>query len=499
MAHFPAPPRLPGRAGVIVVGGGMAGLELAGQLHRSGAGEVLVIESGPGLESRHVSQSYPERRAGEVVLRPERDRHFFRGWEPVGSPHFADGSGLRRRLGGRSLYWWGIVVPMDPWALIEPWWPASVIADLTGSRRGGASLYAQVAEDLGIPAAALSPGDTRGPGPSFSLAGLDFHPVPRAVRGTGSRWSAYSPLDYWRDPVTASPVRALDGVTIACQHTVERVLLRDGRAAGVRAVRAGDCDPVDIRADAVVLAAGTIENSRLVLRSRANGGTTRQRLTGLSDHIVQGFTLTLPAGAADPAVALPAGHFVSPGDGGHRSNLFLGTEELASGSVRVEVSTMGEHLPNERSFVEHRRAPDGTTSVHVGAALAEADEALVAEQQQRLGDLWRSLGARYGLPATPLVFGGFGTWRPLSGGLVTYASALGTVNHEGCTIRLGDGLTERHEVEDVPGLYVLGPATFPRLGAANPSLTTLALSRRLAAILAGPPRHGTACPSPARG
>ncbi|MEV0616643.1 GMC oxidoreductase [Nonomuraea sp. NPDC050404] len=379
---------------------------------------------------------------------------------------------------------------MDPWALSEPWWPAAVIADLTGSWRGGASLYAQVAEDLGTPGAARSPGDAGAVAPAFRLAGLDFYPVPRAVRDSGRRWSAYSPLDYWRDPVTASPIRALDGVTIACQHTVERVLLRDGRAAGVRVVRAGETDPVDIRADAVVLAAGTIENSRLVLRSRVNGGTERRRLSGLSDHIVQGFTLTLPAGAVDPAAALPTGHFVAPGDDEHRSNLFLSIGELAAGSVRIEVSTMGEQLPNERSFVEHRSAPDGTTSVHVGAALAEADEALVTEQQRRLGDLWRSLGPRYGTPATPLVFGGLGTWRPLSGDLVTYASALGTVNHEGCTIRLGDGLTERHEVVDLPGLYVLGPATFPRLGAANPSLTTLALSRRLAGILAGPPWEG---------
>jgi choline dehydrogenase-like flavoprotein len=491
MTIFSTPPDLPGRTRLIVVGGGMAGLELAGQLQRSGVGEVLVIESGPGLESRHVSRSYPERRARDVVLRPERDRYFFRGWESVGSTHFANGSGLRRRLGGRSLYWWGIVLPMDPWALKEPWWPASVITDLTESWRGGESLYAQVAGDLGTPAAARSPGDTSEIGPAFRLADLDFYPVPRAVRGTGNSWSAYSPLDYWRDPVTASPIRAMEGVTIACQYTVERVLLRDGQAVGVRAVRAGGSDSVDIGADVVVLAAGTIENSRLVLRSRMNALTAKQRLTGLSDHLVQGFTLTLPAGAAGTDV-LYQGHFVAPGDEDHRSNLFLDTEELEDGSLRIEASTMGEQLPNERSFVEHRRLPDGRTSVHVDAALAETDETLVAEQQRRLGDVWRSVTSRYGIPAEPLVFGRFGTWKYLSGNLMTYTSALGTVNHEGCTIRLGDGLTERHEVGDIPGLYVLGPATFSRLGAANPSLTTLALSRRLAGILAGSPREGSA-------
>ena len=40
------------------------------------------------------------------------------------------------------------------------------------------------------------------------------------------------------------------------------------------------------------------------------------------------------------------------------------------------------------------------------------------------------------------------------------------------------------EFTELPGLFALGPACFPRMGAANPALTVLALARRLAAHLA---------------
>ena len=42
---------------------------------------------------------------------------------------------------------------------------------------------------------------------------------------------------------------------------------------------------------------------------------------------------------------------------------------------------------------------------------------------------------------------------------------------------------ENHEFNHIKNLYAVGPSIFPRPGAANPSLTTLALSRRLAYIL----------------
>ncbi|HGH0635656.1 TPA: GMC family oxidoreductase, partial [Yersinia enterocolitica] len=51
------------------------------------------------------------------------------------------------------------------------------------------------------------------------------------------------------------------------------------------------------------------------------------------------------------------------------------------------------------------------------------------------------------------------------------------------TLPLGEILNDNHEFNQINNLFAIGPSTFPRPGAANPSLTTLALSRRLAYIL----------------
>ena len=66
---------------------------------------------------------------------------------------------------------------------------------------------------------------------------------------------------------------------------------------------------------------------------------------------------------------------------------------------------------------------------------------------------------------------------------LTYVSYLGTVEHEGCTLAYGNVLDDNNEFVSLPNLYAVGPCTFPRMGAANPGLTSLALVRRLASIL----------------
>jgi hypothetical protein len=53
---------------------------------------------------------------------------------------------------------------------------------------------------------------------------------------------------------------------------------------------------------------------------------------------------------------------------------------------------------------------------------------------------------------------------------------LGGEDHEGGTLPLGTVLDDRHRLAGIAGLYVAGPATFPRMGAANPGLTTMALA-----------------------
>ena len=80
---------------------------------------------------------------------------------------------------------------------------------------------------------------------------------------------------------------------------------------------------------------------------------------------------------------------------------------------------------------------------------------------------------------------GAGDAMTASGRTSTYSFPIGSEQHEAGTLHLGGALLdERAKERAVGGLYVTGPATFPRTGAANPALTILALSARLAGELA---------------
>ncbi|MGV9883509.1 GMC oxidoreductase [Streptomyces sp. NPDC003006] len=481
---------LPEHAGIVVVGGGLAGLEVVTALSDNGARDVLLLESGPGDDLAHIHLSLPQDRATEAVFAPENDPCFHRPWESD-SAHYTGISGLRRRLGGRSLYWHGVVLPLEDWALCTPWWPSDIVADLTKSWRDGPSLYERVTDDLRA-WSSPTPGSAEG---ARTFGGQDFLPLPRACRYSGDgRWEAYTPLEQW--PRADGVPRPPDGVRVRHAAEVLAVRVRDGAARGVL-VRDGEGATTTVTADAVVLSAGTVESTRLAVQALTElGGLAEPRLGGLADHIVQGFVVRLP-GTADARVPEPGSYYVGA-DPVSRSYLRLDVQKTAPGELVLDVRVTGEQFPNDDSAVEcvPAAAPPWRTRIH--AALHPQDHELVAAQRETLRTLWRKLAQELELPAAALEFTAYGdpardntrvlpsrTRAQSMGVPETWTSLLGTEDHEGGSLPLGRILTSRHEFAGLPGLYAAGPAVFPRLGAANPSLTTLALSRRLAAILTG--------------
>jgi choline dehydrogenase-like flavoprotein len=139
---------LPHEAGILIVGGGLAGLELAKHLDLAGVDDVLVIEAGAGHDLRHVYSANDAAVADRLWTDEHSDQYFVRSWESCTEPHFSVGSGIRQRLGGRSLYWHGVLLPVEEFALADPAWPASVVEELTYSWQDGPSLYARVQADL---------------------------------------------------------------------------------------------------------------------------------------------------------------------------------------------------------------------------------------------------------------------------------------------------------------------------------------------------------------
>jgi choline dehydrogenase-like flavoprotein len=487
---------VPSRAGVVIVGGGMAGLELAKHLDLAGTTDVVVIESGPDGDRRHVNAVNDPTAALGLWLGSEAAAELWRPWESATPPFYARRGGLRRRLGGRSLYWHGVVLPIEPWALSPQWWPEQVVEDLTGSWRGGPGLHERVTADL-----SAWRGRQSTPGQPLRVGDFRLTPTPKAVRPVGDGWEAYSPLSFWRDPGSGD---VPDGATtfLTGAHVLG-VLIADGRAVGVRVRHTADDSEATLRCPAVVLAAGTIENSRLAIQARHDAGVaTEPVLSGLVDHIEQGILVVsetdrLPAELA--ALALADSHHHVAGDARSRTHLFTRFYPLPDSdgdSVVLEVFATGEQERGEHGSV---RCETGTgwpwkTTVH--AELSRADREVIRAGRAILNRFWRDFSALVGVPARPVRFPDFddpdrtvadvllGLGRCRPGEPVGWSSLLGTVDHESGTLPLGQLLTDRHEFRRIPGLYAAGPATFPRCGAANPSLTTLALSRRLAGLLA---------------
>ncbi|KAA2259159.1 GMC family oxidoreductase [Solihabitans fulvus] len=481
------------RTRIAIVGGGMAGLELAKELHRRGVTDLLVIEAGPAKELRHVNRTTSPEDALQMFLAPHNDPHFHRPWTSESSPHYDGRSGLRRRLGGRSLYWWGATVPIEDWALNDPAWPSAITQDLRDSWRDGPSLYERVAADLGVEAA-LS---TSPPTP-LAIGSHRFSTVVRAYHDDPTdpdQWAAYSPLDYWRDPFTGAALRDPDRPPTLSDTEVLAVTTHSGTVTGltVRHRTTGELD--HIAAETVVLSAGTIENSRLAIQARHTANNSvPPRLAGLTDHIVHGFAATLNV-ARNPN--LPEGSYFMPGGPQVRANVFLDLFWQNDNQLYVNAKTTGEQLRNEDSYVDCVPADSYPWEVRVHTSLSARDNEVVSAERDLLNNIWHELAESLDHPAEDLPFDDFqnpattnDTVLPESadtqpvGKPMAWSVLLGTEEHEGGTLPLGGVVDERHELAGVRGLHIAGPSLFPRMGAANPSLTTLALARRLAAILA---------------
>jgi hypothetical protein len=481
----PAPRELPARADVVVVGAGFAGLAVAGELARSGASGVVVLESGPDLGHEHYRWVLDEETAVTRWLEPETDESFRRPYTTDG-PGYLGIAGLRERVGGRSLYWHGVVLPIEGWALSGGEWPQPVVADLTHEWQGGASLYQRVTEEL----EAWVGGPLRS-GRTVAFGEDVFAPAPRAVRTNpaGDRWAAFSPLYWWND---ADHGAALPPVHAGC--AVESVVVRDGAVAGVR-VRQG-AETVEIESPRVVLAAGAVENSRLAMQAYHDKGCLKEpKFTGLVDKIAYGFNVVLDP-AALPATMLEAareGVFACrAGEPALRSNYFLLMYLNSHGQVVLDSWLMGEQVPGETGYVACEPDGDGPWQSVVTAGLHPLDLESGAAQQAELRRLWNGISDSLGLVRTPLSFeeaygspdlvdrllGPRHATRPTAAR--TYSFPLGSEQHEAATTPLGSMLDDSHQFREVRGLFGAGPSTFPRTGAANPALTILALAKRLA-------------------
>lgn len=446
---------------VAVLGGGLAGLEAAISL--AGGSTVEVIERGPTIRRHHVNwdtKAYP----GDAKIQ----RWTGDGW--------GAGGGLAERLGGRSLCYHGVLLPIESDALAD--WPAECVDALVGP--GG--YYERIMQRLKPSYPELHPEGA----PAAPLAALGFRRVPQAARfcGETGRFEAYSPLVAVHRLATNSQVRISRG-------TVQRLRsMRSGRWL-VDVIGAGGQTATTGPFDACVLACSAIENVRILSATLDRALTTQ-----ITDHFALGTLVRLPPGPPlEPFrhSMLWAGYRRLPE---LAANVFVheAAPVLPSGDRILDICAVVEQSTSRGGYsalTVERRADDRPASVHINGRIAEADRCRLGAVSRTVVDLARRLSAGELLAldggpddepsydsALERILGG------AAGRYARYAFPYGAFEHESCTHPLGAdgpiGVSSACEVQELPGVYVVGPGSFPRPGAANPALTVLALSQAVA-------------------
>jgi len=263
-----------------VVGAGAAGIAIVERLRHSGL-KICLVESG-GSEP-HV-----------------RTQNLYRG-RSVGHPYFRLNACRFRMLGGSTNRWGGWCRPLDPldfesrdWVPLSGWPIES--DDLLPYHPATARL-------LRLPTARLDLGFWQGQlPPPFPLEGGEFE----------NTVIQYSPqVNFWEE-YGARLLRA-PGVTVLVYANATEIVLEpnSARVKGIR-VRTLGGHGFEVTARAVVLAAGAIENPRLLLVSR------HERSAGLgNEHDLVGRFfmehLHVPAGHLVPAgVAIRRDFYAQP-------------------------------------------------------------------------------------------------------------------------------------------------------------------------------------------
>jgi choline dehydrogenase-like flavoprotein len=548
----------------VVVGAGMFGGYCAEKLYRHGGDanlRILALEAGGFLLPTHI-QNLPQRLGGSIggpsYLRSREDgsgaQNVVWGMPWISNEVFP---GLAYCIGGRSLFWggWSPRLTADDLAR----WPQ----DLTNFLDGPDG-YALTEREVGVAADAAF--IMHIPFHDFLLAGLlsaqpqaptltAIEEAPLAVEAGAPGPGLFAYDKFSSANILIDAVR--DDAANNAGMDVNRRLFVVPRTHVVRLNLSGNTiSSLDFVSDgiqrtlvippscAVVLAAGTVESTRLALDSLGVGSTTfgAPRAGNLMAHLRSNITvrikrtaLGLPAGA--PADLETTAFLVRGKSGGRQFHFQISA--AATGGTNPE-KNMWEQIPDVE-FQDHIRAiqdPNWITIVLRGIGemagnpnlspdpaaswidlSSEVDEVgrrrayvnLVKNQSDT--QLWFDMdtsafhlaAALAGQPANIEYWNGqVNTWQqnpppvdPQTGGF--WRDRLGSTHHEAGTLFAGapgSAVTDLNgKLQGIANAYVAGPAVFPSLGSANPSLTALSLARRTAqaivsAAVTGPPESG---------
>lgn len=485
-----------------IVGAGAAGLAIARALRGSGLSVVLL--EGGGFEATRRSQELYDARM-ETVYGDE-------------GPDYPTSSRLRF-FGGTTNHWRGWCLPLEPDDLAARDWIPHSGWPLTWEEL--ARWYAPAAELAEIPPFEPDHGASRRGSRAPALAGSERLATRIFHFSSPTRFG-----ERYRDDVLADR----DTRVLVEANVLELLTDRDAtRIAGAR-VHAEEGPRFEVRARGFVLATGGIENARLLLLSDAHapGGLGNAHdLVGrfFMDHPHLGhearvvlrdpqarddFLRLYLERERDPAVdGRTLGVFVLDAETRRRERLQAwsvslrpldpsdldalgrsvadtaaavdawghGTPAERGRSLPVRLSVRGEQAPSPESRVTLTRERDrlGLRRAALDWRVSRRD----ADSIRRSLEIFCHEVAAAGLGRGRILLDPEDPWRDMSGG-----------NHHMGTTRMAEDprrgvVGADGRVHGVANLWIAGSSVFPTCGFANPTLTLLALSLRLADHLRG--------------
>lgn len=542
---------------VVVVGSGYGGAISASRLARAGK-RVCVLERGREL----VAGKMP--RTGEEVSRESQIDAPLRGPEgerlgnPNGLYHFHVDERMNvlvgNGLGGTSLINANVVLRPDPRVFQDPRWPAPIRSDADGLLEKGFSLAARMLGARTYPDHLETPPKTKALIEAAKKIGEHVHLVPLAVTFedgknlvgveqkkcamcgdclTGCNYEAKNTL-----VMNYLPDAKKHGAEIFTEVEVRSVERRGSkwvvhhRPAGSKIEAFGNAAEPFVTADLVVLAAGVLGTTEILLRSRAAGLSMSDEVGRhfSSNRNVLGFgydatpeVRAIGLGPHEPGDKPDVGPLITAAiDMRDKPNVDDGLiieEGVVPGAIAkgflvgiMKSAALLGH-PADRSLLEKAEALERTAeSIVAGPYVGAIDHTMtllvmghdespgqLVFQDDRLRVLWpegreqalrapneameravTALGATYvpnplwkALPWHPTI-----AVQPLGGCILGEDAASGAVNHKG-QLFSGSSGTAVHD-----GLYVLDGSIVPRSTGLNPLHTISALAERAIALLA---------------
>lgn len=452
---------------VAIVGGGLAGLEVAAHLQQYPNIETDIFEPGYQARTAHVGW--------------DMQYHIGDDQTPLVAPTDAWGHvGLPNRLGGRTFCYSATFGEVEQETL-KRFWPSTWAGRLP-------QLYDTVLRDMKRQYPEMLPDQTgRKLTPFAESLGLSAVPQAAITDRAGSRFRAHTMLEQVKGGPNTTIIRQRVARLVPDGMKRWSIVCQEGLSSS-------ETEVVHSGYDACVLAASAIGNLALIAQSLDTAV-----LSHISDHQLVGAIIGAPN--TDTTRLTVSAHHPKLWSGARvdealRAKLYMCDLPADSGEVYRSVDAGYEISPEPGVLSTITYAPKSKDAISDIAISSPAD-LFSSERLEGVRQSLRDLAKRISNTDTLHIAEAADYYQALEmlkhsenpiGRVIFYEYPYGSEEHESCTHAIGSeglsGVTDDLELVSMPRVFTAGPGNFPALGLAGPSLTIIAMARWLGDHLA---------------